>query len=141
MSYATASDFAVRYATRLSAEEVSSHVLPHAAARLESLLGAHFPVPFAANNVTARDLTLDLGYLLVLQRSNDPAAAKALDDRMNARIASLIAGQAAMLTSSGEALFATGTGQGVWSNTADQAPRFTLRGQGAATDAETPGES
>ena len=126
MSYATYSDFSARYATRLSAEEVSSHCLPYAAARLEGVLGAHFPVPFSANNVTARDLTIDLAYLLVLQRSREPGDTRPLAESVRTRIAALAAGREAMMTTSGQALFAAGTAGGVWGSTVADSPYFAV---------------
>ena len=68
MSYATFSDFNTRYASRLSEAEINSHYLPYASARLEGLLGAAFTVPFSSNNLTARDLTIELAWLMVLRR-------------------------------------------------------------------------
>ena len=52
MDYATYDDFAGRYTTRLTAAEVNSYVLPHAAARLE----AHLRKAQAAAAETATEL-------------------------------------------------------------------------------------
>jgi hypothetical protein len=124
MTYATYSDFSARYATRLGADEVTSHYLPYAAARLEGLLGPYFAVPFSSDNLTARDLTIDLAYLLLLQRSREPGDARPLAAAVGARLEALAAGREAMIAGSGTALFAAGAGGGVWSSTAGAAPRF-----------------
>ncbi len=116
MSYATASDFTARYATRLDAAEIASHYLPFAAQRLDGWLAPHFTVPFSANNRTARDLTLELAYLLVLQRSKEPADRAPLAAAVEARLGRLARGEEAMLTDSGEALFASTAAVGVWSD-------------------------
>ncbi|HKI97178.1 MAG TPA: hypothetical protein VKB51_01765 [bacterium] len=130
MIYATFSDFSARYATRLGADEVASHYLPYASARLEGLLGPYFAVPFSADNLTARDLTIDLAYLLLLQRSKEPGDARPLAAAVQARLEALAAGREAMVTTSGSALFADVVPGGVWSSTADADPRFTLWGAG-----------
>jgi len=129
MIYATYSDFSARYVTKLSEAEVSSHLLPFASARLEGALGPCFGVPFAANNLTATDLTLDLAYLLVLQRSKAPEDAAALEQAMRARLDALATGKAAMITSSGELLYAQATPSTVWaSNAAGGGPLFDCNG-------------
>jgi phage gp36-like protein len=118
MSYATYSDFTARYATRLEPAELTSHYLTYAAARLDGLLGAHFTVPFSANNVTARDLTIDLAYLLILQRSRESGDTGPLGAAVAGRLTALAAGREAMVTASGETLFARAAAGGVWSSTA-----------------------
>jgi len=116
MIYATYSDFSTRYATKVPEAEVSSHLLPFASARLEGALAPYFPVPFAANNLTAADLTIDLAYLLLLQRSKDPGDAAALARQLEARLAALAGAQAAMITSSGELLYAQAPQAAVWAD-------------------------
>lgn len=133
MPYATYEDFAARYGTRVPAAEVNSHVLPFAAARLEAQLAPAFTVPFSANNRTATDLTVDLAYLLVLQRSKAPQDAEALRATLEARLARLRRGEEAMLTDSGAVLFAASPQGDVWSNTAPYHPVFGLRDASAQT--------
>lgn len=126
MDYATYSDFAERYPTRLGAAEVTSHFLAPAARRLDAMLAGWFSVPFSANNVTARDLTLDLAQLLILQRSKSPQDGEALARSVTERVAALRNGSAAMVTDSGDALHRSGEG-GVWSSTRAYKPVFDLR--------------
>ena len=126
MVYATFSDFNARYATRLAAEEVTSHYLPYAAARLEGLLGPYFSVPFSSDNVSARDLTIDLAYLLLLQRSKEPGDARPLAASLRARLEALAAGREAMITASGGALLAATAQGGVWGSTAGADPLLPL---------------
>lgn len=114
MTYATYSDFCARYATKLGEAEVTSHLLPYAAARLEGALGPYFALPFAPDNLTARDLTLDLAYLLVLQRSKEPREAAALAAAVEARLAALAQGRAAMVTAAGGLLYAQAAPPAVW---------------------------
>lgn len=125
--YATYSDFATRYGTRLGEAEVTSHYLPFAAARLEAALAPCFSVPFSANNVTARDLTIDLAYLMVLERGRDAGDGEALRTRLQARLTGLAAGTEAMMTASGEALHARTARGEVWGSRARYRPVFDLR--------------
>jgi hypothetical protein len=127
MIYATYSDFAARYATRLSEAEVNSHYLPFASARLDGRLAPYFTVPFSLNNQTARDLTLDLAYLLVLQRSRDEADLAVMQRSLETRLAALANGEQAMVTTSGETILAQGARPVVWSTTARYRTVFDLR--------------
>jgi hypothetical protein len=125
MIYATFSEFNARYTTKLTPDDVSSHLLPYASARLDAALASCFAVPLSADNLTAKDLTLDLAYLLLLQRSKAPAEAAVLAKSVAERIAALTSGQAAMMTTSGQALYAAGVGNAVWSAPGD-GPVFDL---------------
>ena len=112
--YATYSEFTARYATKVSEAEVSSHLLPFASARLDAALAPYFNVPFSPTNLTAKDLTLDLAYLMILQRAKDPADASALGKSLGDRISALAMGRAAMVTESGELLYARAPQGAVW---------------------------
>ena len=127
MIYATYSDFAARYATKLTEGEVNSHHLPFASTRLEGRLGPYFTVPFSLNNQTARDLTIDLAYLLVLQRSRDEADSEVMQRSLETRLAALVNGEQAMVTTSGETIFAHSARPVVWSTTARYRTVFDLR--------------
>ena len=127
MPYATYDEFAARYPTRLTSAEVNSHVLPHAAARLEQRLARAFTVSFSDNNRTAADLTMDLAYLLILQRSKAPQEAEGLRAAVEARLDALADGREAMITTSGEALYAAPLEGDIWSNTTGYRPVFGLR--------------
>ena len=124
MAYATFSDFSTRYATGMSEADLSSHYLPFASSRLEALLAPYFTVPFSGNNLTARDLAMDLAYVLILQRSKEPKDSAALREHVEGRIAALAEGKESMITTSGEAIFALSAHVDVWSNTMDGAPVF-----------------
>ncbi|MDH4247407.1 MAG: hypothetical protein OEW39_06295 [Deltaproteobacteria bacterium] len=130
MDYATYSDFNARYATRLDPAEVASHYLPYAAARLEALLAPGFTAPFSTNNLTARDLTLDLAYLLMLQRHREQGDREGLERMVLRRIRALNEGQEAMQTTSGESLFARAASGVVWGSTAPYRTVFGRKGAG-----------
>ena len=127
MSYATFSDFNARYSTKLMEAEVTSDFLPYASSRLEGLLGGHFTVPFSANNLTAKDLTIDLAYLMILQRSREPKDFQGFGRAVDTRLRSLTQGVEAMMTTSGEALFSGIAQKVVWSNTARYKTVFDLK--------------
>lgn len=129
MNYADAQEFSGRYTTKLSDAEISSHFLPFASARLEAMLAPYFTVPFSANNLAAKDLTIDLAYLLILQRSKDSKDYEALKEKSEARINALAEGAEAMITTSGEALYASPAGADVWSNTSGGRQVFDLGGR------------
>ena len=126
MSYATYTDFNARYATGISEAQINSHYLPFAAARLESLLGQGFTTPFSSNNLTARDLTLDLAYLMVLRRSKDNRDYETFAAGIAEQCRDLRNGVRPMITSSGESLFAVTVGDTVWSSTARYHTVFNL---------------
>ena len=127
MVYATFSDFNARYATKLEEAVVTSHYLPFSSARLDGMLAPYFTVPFSANNITARDLSIDLAYLLILQRSKEPEDYEAFNRAVETRLTALAKGEEAMVTNSGEVLFADNSVEEVWSNTAPFKPVFDLR--------------
>ena len=118
MSYATYSDFNTRYATRMEPAEVESHYLPFATARLDSALAGAFAVPFSSNNLTARDLTLDLAYLLMLQRNREQGDRTALEESLQRRLSDLREGREAMLSDSGDSLFSSKAASTVWGGAA-----------------------
>ena len=65
--YCTSSDCIARY-NRLSKidsaqTEIDSHFISFAENELDGLLSPKFTVPFSSNNVTAKDLAIDLTYL------------------------------------------------------------------------------
>lgn len=126
MAYATAAEFAARYTTRVTESDLSSHFLPFASGRLDALLGPFYTVPFSVNNLTARDLTIDLAYLLILQRSREPKESAPLNARIRTSLRGLAEGSEAMVTTSGDLLFGSGGGGLVWSNTAADTPIFAL---------------
>ena len=126
MAYASLEDFSTRYTTKLSDAEVNSHYLAFASARLDSLLAPSFTVPFSANNLTARDLTIDLAYLLILQRSKEAGDSEALKAGIEARVKALRDGKEAMLTDGGDTLLAVETNAEVWSNNQRMSPLFQL---------------
>lgn len=126
MAYATSAEFNARYTTKLDDTELSSHYLPYASTRLDEALAPYFSVPFSGNNLTARDLTIDMAYLMILQRSKEPQDSQALRNQLGQNIEALAQGSRAMMTTSGEVLYAQLPSGYVWSNTEQGSPAFEL---------------
>ena len=126
MAYATAQEFSARYASKLTDAEITSHFLAFASSRLDSMLAPYFSVPFSSNNLSAKDLTIDLSHLLILQRSKEPKDYQALREQVEERIGALAEGTQSMITNSGEAIFARSATGDVWSNTSATSPVFHL---------------
>lgn len=126
MTYADVQDFNGRYTTKLGDAEISSHFLFYATSRLDAMLAPYFTVPFSSNNLVARDLTIDLAYLMVLQRSKDSKDYEALKQKTEERIKALADGSEAMMTTSGGSLYSNSAGGGVWSNTSGGQTLFNL---------------
>lgn len=103
--------------------EVASGYIFFAEADIDSRLASRFTVPFSSNNVTAKDLAIDLTYLKVYQ-FKDPEKAKLIEESINARIDRLLAGGSSMMTTSGDTL--TSVGGTVYSTTGNYAPTFGM---------------
>jgi len=127
--YATwSADFLPRYP--LKADAFASSAIAEAAciqpaeADLDSRLGGRFTVPFSSNNQTAKDLTIDLAYLFLVE-PDDEGKTRTMRARVDKAIEELNAGRRIMVTTSGEALQAS-TGGVAWSSTQGDRPIFDV---------------
>lgn len=116
-----------RYAAvnkRGGADEVDSYSIIYAEAEVDARLSPAFTTPFSSNNMTARDLAIDMTYLRI-NPLRDPAKLKPVQDRVDALIKALLDGKASMITDSGDAIGPSSVG-GVspWSNTMNYPPTF-----------------
>lgn len=84
----------------------SSHVM-YAINELESRLGNYFTVPFSENNLTAKDLAIDICFCKVYKYRDQEKAAMVSSD-VGGRIDALIKGRANMITTSGDQLMSVG---------------------------------
>lgn len=100
---------------------VTSHYLLYAENHVNGLLAGHFTVPFSSNNLTAKDLVIELTYL----RCGDLKVGELEKryDMFQRRIDALRNGDEVMMTSSGETMVAGGTLIPT-SNTEDYTPVF-----------------
>lgn len=101
-----------------------SYLLP-AEAELNARLGVAYTVPFSNNNVTAKDLAIDLTYLKVIQYKEIDRADRMmnlLDKRFNA----LLDGSHQMITTSGDVISPTTQLGAFGSTTEDYHPVFGM---------------
>lgn len=97
----------------------------YAESHIEQELAAGFTVPFSSNNVTARDLMIDHAFYLTQVYRDDDAAREVLN-RINSKIERLLDGSAAMMTTSGEAIYQSGASGAIYSTTEDYHPVFGM---------------
>jgi len=96
-------------------EAVESQYILYGENELDRRLGPYFTVPFSSNNVTARDLSIDLSYAKVIIY-DDPEKYEKIMDHVDTMIGELIDGTMAMVTDSGDQLISNNTNS-AWSNT------------------------
>lgn len=104
------SDITRRYpetAKFAEATQVDSSWVPFAIAELHARLSPGFTVPFSDNNMTAKDLAIDLTYAK-MYRFKDVEKADSVMTYVGAQIDMLLVGRLQMITTSAGTLAATG---------------------------------
>lgn len=101
----------------VSSASIQENLMQMAEAGISGRLGGSFTTPFSSNNLTAKDLIVDMLYVQV-NMTRQPEKAKALLDTVDSRIAALLSGSSVMLTTSGTVAL-TSVGDTVWSSTED----------------------
>ena len=117
-------DIAARYPSIIrvgGAEDVSSAHIIYAENELNGRLAPKFTVPFSDNNLTAKDLSVEMTYLRIGNLNIDNKTE--LSESIDARIARLIAGEENMVDSGGNVVEQT-VGGTLWSNTQNYTPTF-----------------
>jgi len=89
------------------ATQADSSWVPFAIAELEGRLSRGFTVPFSTNNMTAKDLAIDLTFAR-LYRYKDNEKAAAVTSYVSGQIDMLLNGSMKMMTTSGETLQTVG---------------------------------
>jgi len=102
--------------------KVASHHIVYAEAQLDSMLGTVFVVPFSSNNITIKDLAIDLVYARAIRGKSDEY--KSIRADVASRVYALCNGLAYMITASGEIL--QQQNKYGWSSTQDYHPVFGL---------------
>lgn len=105
------------------ADEVDSAHVVYAENELDALLASAYTVPFSSNNMTAKDLSIDLTYCRV--GNFKIKERKEFKEMIMDKINMLKNGEMSMITDSGDIL-ATGGSTPVWSSTEDYHPVFGL---------------
>lgn len=101
--------------------DVGSNYIVYAEAEIESKLAPAFTVPFSSNNLTVKDLCIDMTLAKILM-FKDTKKAEMIMGSIDARVKALLDGTAQMVTTSG-------VGQAIenhpyWSETMDYHPTF-----------------
>ena len=89
------------------ATQADSSWVPFAIAELHARLAPGFTVPFSTNNMTAKDLAIDLTYAK-MYRFKDVEKAESVMTYVGAQIDMLLAGRLQMVTTSADTLLASG---------------------------------
>lgn len=118
--YCTVDDVAARFRTISDVigypQAVDSHFILYAENELDTRLAPFFTVPFSSNNLTAKDISIDLTYAKSIQYE-DPKKNKSINDLIDKKIDSLIGGGSSMLTTSGEVILPTNSNYDSYSST------------------------
>jgi len=105
------------------ADEIAGTYIIYAEEEVESKLGAYFTVPFSSNNLTAKNLMIDLSYGKMLS-FKDSKKSKSIVDMVNSRVSDLISGKQVMMTTGGDVIdIVRDSG---WSNTESYTPSFDM---------------
>lgn len=126
-NYATLNEFIARFPnTRVSSVDLDATWLTLGTTRVNEVLGKCFTIPFSSNNQTAKELSIEFAYLGILQRTRAADSDEMLQ-LVTERVTNICSGNAPMVTTGGDAIFATGVNDSVWSNTKDFTPVFDMR--------------
>lgn len=102
---------------------VQDDLIAMAEAQVHGRLASRYTVPFSNNNLTARDLAIDVLFVQNVM-AREPKKAAAISDSLDKRIAALLTGAAVMVVSSGTAI--SMVGETAWSNTMNYHPVFGM---------------
>jgi hypothetical protein len=105
------------------ATRAGSYYIPFAIAELEGCLSQGYAVPFSLNNITAKDLAIDLVFAKIY-RFKDEKKSAAVSSYIGGRIEDLLKGAASMQTIDGTVL--PNNGDPVFSTTIGEHPVFGL---------------
>ena len=89
------------------ATQADSSWVPFAIAELHARLSAGFTVPFSTNNMTAKDLAIDLTFAR-LYRYKDEEKAASVSSYISRQIEMLLNGKMSMITTSGDSIASIG---------------------------------
>lgn len=128
--YATFSDFSAYYNARgIEESEITNQWLPHGALVINERLGGSFTTPFSSNNETAKDLSIHFAYVGILNKTRNQTDSQELRSYLDERVASLVSSGNPMMTTSGEAIYASSNSPrfNAWSNTENFNNTFDMR--------------
>lgn len=118
-------DIVARYekiGTLGGAAELGSSYIDYVERQVEGLLASRYSVPFSSNNITVKDLCIELSYIRMSGHKSEKA--KEMREVFMERIERLKNGEELMMTDSYEVIYATG--EPVWSTTQDYHSVFVM---------------
>ena len=109
-----------------NASDVLSGTMVYAEAMIESLLSKGFTIPFSSNNITVKDLCIDMTYARYWM-TKKPEDASRMMGHIYSYCAQLVNGELSMMTDSGDLVNTDGSGLGaVYNPTKDYHPVFGM---------------
>jgi hypothetical protein len=124
------SDVLLRYGEMDKLPNVSSsatyqeQIIDLAEAAVNARLSSQYTTPFSNNNLTAKDLVIDMVYVQN-NLTRQPEKTKLLNEYLDTRFTALLNGGAGMITSSGGVAMVA-VGDTVWSSTENYPPTFGM---------------
>ena len=112
----------VGFADIADAVQAASHYLSYAEAYIDGRLGSKFSVPFSNDNMTVRDLVIDVVYARSIRGTLNDQYKETWAD-VNSRIGALLAGEMVMITRSVDVIQLNNAL--AWSNTKDYHATFS----------------
>ena len=103
------------------AEEVSSAHIIYAENELNGRLSPKYTVPFSSNNMTAKDLSIEISYVRIGNINTDQRSE--LIESIDKRIERLLSGDEDMMDDTGE-IVQISVGGTIWSSTMNYTPTF-----------------
>jgi hypothetical protein len=113
------------FADVAGAVRAASHYVSYAEAFIDGKLASKYVTPFSSNNVTVKDLAIDVVQMRALRGQNNDEYKNIRAD-VNSRLAALLAGNEIMITTSGDQVTLNDAlAAGAWSNTSGYHPTFS----------------
>lgn len=107
----------------LDATKINSTFINYAETKVDGRLAAKFTTPFSNNNITVKDLCIDLVYIKAGNLSIEET--EKLNNQVEKTLNDLMSGDQAMILDDGTATFASVSGT-IWSTTQNYHPTFGI---------------
>ena len=129
ITYATYSEWTQVYSVKgVSQAEVNSTWIPYGALRVNEQLGKSFSTPFSSNNQTAKQLSIDYGYLGILLRTRNQTDSEELKNDLESRVADINSGNCPIILDDGSQIYPENNSKfDAFSTTQDYKSTFDMR--------------
>lgn len=104
--------------------QVDNQLIAYSDAEVNARLAVAYSVPFSANHLTVKDLSMDLAYVNAY-KNTDPDKVEVIMSNVNSRFQRLIDGDEYIMTGSGT-IAPTGSAEGIWDSNMDYAPTMSM---------------